>query len=101
MRPLHELSVAQAGAALRAGQTTARALAEHALARIAASDPILHAFIRVTRERALADAERADRELAAGIDRGPLHGIPYALKDIYATAGIATTCNSRLELDRV
>ena len=55
----------------------------------------------VTRERALADAERADRELAAGIDKGPMHGIPYALKDIYATAGIRTTCHSKLLIDNV
>ena len=48
----------------------------------------------VTRERALADAERADRELAAGIDKGPMHGIPYGLKDIYDTADIRTTVAS-------
>lgn len=55
----------------------------------------------VTRERALADADRADRERKSGIDRGPMHGIPYALKDIYATAGIRTTCHSKLLLDNV
>ena len=55
----------------------------------------------VTRERALADAERADRELAAGIDKGPMHGIPYGLKDIYDTAGIRTTCHSKLLVDNV
>ena len=47
------------------------------------------------------DAARADAELQAGTDRGPLHGIPYALKDIYDTAGIRTTCHSRLRLDNV
>lgn len=101
MKPLHELSVAEAGAALRSGDITAKALTQHALARIASSDSTLHSFILVTGERALADAERADNELASGIDRGPLHGIPYALKDIFATAGIATTCNSRLLIDHV
>lgn len=101
LKPLDELSVAEAGIALRAGKITAGALAEHALALIAANDPALHSFILVTAERALADAERADQELAAGLDRGPLHGIPYALKDIYDTAGIATTCNSKLLLDHV
>jgi aspartyl-tRNA(Asn)/glutamyl-tRNA(Gln) amidotransferase subunit A len=100
-KPLHELSVAEAGASLRAGDTTSKELTEHALKRVASFDPILHSFIAVTVERALADAERADRELASGTDRGPLHGIPYALKDIYATAGIATTCNSKLLLDNV
>jgi aspartyl-tRNA(Asn)/glutamyl-tRNA(Gln) amidotransferase subunit A len=99
--PLHELSVSDAGAALRAGSIMSRALTENALTRIATLDPLLHSFITVTSERALSDADRADKELQAGIDRGPLHGIPYALKDIYATAGIVTTCNSALLLDHV
>ena len=51
-------------------------------------------LVLITKERALADADRADRELKSGIDKGPMHGIPYALKDIYATAGIRTTCHS-------
>ena len=100
-RSVHTLSVAEAGAALRAGELSATALTEHALARIATIDPELHAFVLVTHERAISDAARADRELAAGIDRGPMHGIPYGLKDIYATAGIATTCNSKLMLANV
>jgi aspartyl-tRNA(Asn)/glutamyl-tRNA(Gln) amidotransferase subunit A len=100
-KPLHELSVAEAGAALRAADVTSTALTEHALARIASLDDVLHSFILVTGERALADAKRADNEIESGIDRGPLHGIPYALKDIYDTAGIATTCNSRFLIDHV
>src|SRR4030095_12517785 len=80
---------------------TSVALTRHALARIAALDPLLHAFVLVTAERALADAERADRELAAGTDKGPMHGIPYGMKDIYNTAGIRTTCHSKLLLDHV
>lgn len=99
--PLHDLSIAEAGARLRAGTLTSSALTQHALDRIAALDPLLNAFILVTKERALADAERADRELKAGIDKGPLHGIPHALKDIYETAGIRTTCHSKLMLDHV
>ena len=55
----------------------------------------------VTEERALADAHRADDELKSGRDRGPFHGIPYALKDIYDTAGIRTTCHSKLRLNVV
>jgi aspartyl-tRNA(Asn)/glutamyl-tRNA(Gln) amidotransferase subunit A len=98
---LHELSIAQAGQRLRAGTLSSTALTQHALDRIAALDPLLNAFILVTRERALADAERADRELKAGIDKGPLHGIPHALKDIYETAGIRTTCHSKLMLDHM
>jgi aspartyl-tRNA(Asn)/glutamyl-tRNA(Gln) amidotransferase subunit A len=98
---LHELSIAEAGQRLRAGTLTSTALTQHALDRIAALDPLLNAFILVTKERALADADRADRELKAGIDRGPMHGIPHALKDIYETAGIRTTCHSKLMLDHV
>jgi aspartyl-tRNA(Asn)/glutamyl-tRNA(Gln) amidotransferase subunit A len=100
-KPLHELSIAEAGRLLRAGTLTSTALTEHALSRIASLNPLLHAFILVTKERALADAARADRDLVAGIDKGPLHGIPYALKDIFETAGIRTTCHSKLLLDHV
>ena len=98
---LHELSIAEAGAGLRAGTLTSTALTQHALDRIATLDPVLNAFILVTKERALADAERADRELKSGIDKGPMDGIPHALKDIYETAGIRTTCHSKLMLDHV
>jgi aspartyl-tRNA(Asn)/glutamyl-tRNA(Gln) amidotransferase subunit A len=101
MAPLEELSIAEAGRQLRAGQVTAVQLAQHSLHRIAALDGALHAFVLVTAERAMADAQRADRELAAGTDRGPMHGIPYALKDIYDTAGIRTTCHSKLLIDNV
>jgi aspartyl-tRNA(Asn)/glutamyl-tRNA(Gln) amidotransferase subunit A len=99
--PLHDLSIAEAGRRLRSGALTSTALTEHALSRIAALDPVLHAFVLVTKERALADADRADRELKSGIDKGPMHGIPYALKDIYDTAGIRTTCHSKLLVDNV
>ena len=99
--PLHELSIAEAGRQLRAGTLSSTILTQHALSRIASLDPLLHAFVLVTRERALADAARADREIKSGIDKGPMHGIPYALKDIYATAGIRTTCHSKLLIDNV
>jgi aspartyl-tRNA(Asn)/glutamyl-tRNA(Gln) amidotransferase subunit A len=99
--PLHGLSIAEAGRRLRDGSISSTALTQHALARIASLDPLLHAFVLVTGERALADADRADSELKSGIDRGPMHGIPYALKDIYSTAGFRTTCNSKLLIDNV
>ena len=63
--------------------------------------PVIYAFVLLTRDRALADAHRADSELQASIDRGPFHGIPYALKDIYDTGGIRTTCHSKLRLNNV
>ena len=101
MMDTQDLSIAEMGQALRAGTVTAQQLARDALARIAARDPALQAFLLVTETRALEDARRADEELQAGRDRGPLHGIPYALKDIYDTAGIRTTCHSKLRVDHV
>jgi aspartyl-tRNA(Asn)/glutamyl-tRNA(Gln) amidotransferase subunit A len=89
------------GAALRGGTITSAVLTEQALARIASHDPALNAFVLLTADRARADAARADAELASGVDRGPMHGIPHALKDIYATGGIRTTCHSRVRLDVV
>ncbi len=101
MKPLHELSIAEAGAALRAGTLTSTALTQDALGRIAAIDPAIDSFITVTADRALADAQAADAAFAAGVDAGPMQGIPYALKDIYDTAGIRTTCHSKLLVDNV
>ncbi len=95
------ISIAEAGRRLRSGATTSVALTEAAFARIATHDDALNAFVLLTRDRAIADARRADAELAKGQDRGPMHGIPHALKDIYATAGIRTTCHSKLRLDVV
>jgi aspartyl-tRNA(Asn)/glutamyl-tRNA(Gln) amidotransferase subunit A len=96
-----DLSISEMGRALRDGSVTAEQLANDALDRINAKDPTLNAFVLVTRERALGDAHRADAELKASIDRGPFHGIPYGLKDIYDTSGIRTTCHSKLRLDNV
>ena len=96
-----DLSIAEMGRKLRERAVTAESLARDALARIAARDGALHAFVLVTEDRAMADARRADDELKSGRDRGPFHGIPYALKDIYDTAGIRTTCHSKLRVDHV
>jgi len=96
---LETLSIAELGAKLRDGSLTSAAITQHCLERIAALDPALNAFITVTGDRALADAETADKELADGTDRGAMHGIPYGLKDIYDTAGILTTCHSKLRHD--
>jgi aspartyl-tRNA(Asn)/glutamyl-tRNA(Gln) amidotransferase subunit A len=96
-----DLPIAEAGRQLRSGTLTSVALTEAALARIAALDGDLCAFVALTSERALRDARQADADFSQGIDKGPLQGIPYALKDIYATAGIRTTCHSRLFVDHV
>ncbi len=91
-----DLSIIDSGRKLRDGSLSSVALTEAHVARIDERDPQLGAFITVTTERALEDADRADRELAAGFDRGALHGIPIALKDLIDTAGIRTTSGSRL-----
>jgi aspartyl-tRNA(Asn)/glutamyl-tRNA(Gln) amidotransferase subunit A len=65
------------------------------LARIEAIDPVINSFITVTAEHAIAQARQAESEISHGRYRGPLHGIPFGVKDIYETAGIRTTGHSR------
>lgn len=84
-------SIAELGRMLRAGETTAVALGEEALQRLDTVGRSLNAVAALTPDHALAEARLADAELAAGLDRGPLHGIPYGAKDLLATAGIPTT----------
>lgn len=95
------MNILEAGAALRARQVSSRELTQACLAKIDALNPSLNAFLTVTGEAALASADAADRELAAGVDRGPLHGIPIALKDVFCTKGVRTTCGSLLFRDHV
>lgn len=71
------------------------------LDRIGQHNETLNAFITVTDERALVQAKKADDELRRSIDRGPLHGIPIAVKDLFDTRGIRTTCGSKLFEDRI
>src|SRR5207244_2908090 len=71
------------------------------LDRIAALDPGLKAYITVCPERALDVARASEGALMAGQSLGPLHGVPYALKDLYDTAGIRTTGGSRIFAERV
>ncbi len=94
-------SIAGLGRLLRTKQTTSVALTQAALERVAAKDGPLHSFITVTADRAMAEAQRADAAFAAGQDAGPMQGVPYALKDIYDTANIRTTCHSKLLVDNV
>ncbi|MEJ0068923.1 MAG: amidase [Pseudomonadota bacterium] len=98
---LHDLTIADAGRRIATGQLSPVALVEACLARIAAVDDRLHGFITVTAMAALAAARAAEAEIKAGRYRGPLHGIPYALKDNYDTQGIRTTASSRLMLDNL
>jgi len=80
---------------LRAGEYSSRELTEATLTRIHAQQPALNAYITFTDELALAQAEAADRRIAAG-DAGPLTGIPVAVKDLLSTEGVQTTAASRI-----
>ncbi|MGE5192945.1 MAG: amidase [Deltaproteobacteria bacterium] len=89
------------GRGLRTKQFTSVELTEFFLDRLETIGPRLNAVVTVTRERALAEAAQADRDLAEGKDRGPLHGIPYGAKDLLATRGIPTTWGAAPFRDRV
>lgn len=89
-------SATEFGRDLRSGAITATAAAEAFLAAEAASRDRLHSFVAVDAVRLLAEAQQADRDLAAGIDRGPLHGVLIGVKDIIDAAGYATRCGSPL-----
>jgi Asp-tRNA(Asn)/Glu-tRNA(Gln) amidotransferase A subunit family amidase len=96
-----DLSIIEAGRRLRNGTLTSVALTRAVLARIRSRDPHYLAFYEVTEARALASAHAADADLAQGNDRGPLHGIPIALKDLIDLAGVRCTAGSRGLADRV
>ncbi len=98
---LHYLSLAEASRALQSGQTSSVALTEACLRQIETYNPKVNAFITVLREQALAEARSRDAERQAGKSRGPLHGIPLALKDNIDTAGVRTTAASAVFDDRV
>jgi aspartyl-tRNA(Asn)/glutamyl-tRNA(Gln) amidotransferase subunit A len=97
----HLLSAAEASRAFADRTLSPTELLTALLARIDRLDPKLHAFIRLDAEAAMAAAREAERELAAGRRRGPLHGIPVGIKDIIDVAGLATTCHSRILLDNI
>ncbi len=93
--------VAELGRAIRARETTPTAIVDAFLARIARYDNALHSFITVDEVGARSAAKEAEAELAAGQDRGPFHGIPFALKDNVDTAGLRTTSHSQQDIERV
>ncbi len=89
------MTALEAAAALRQRQTSSVELTLGCLARIEKYNAELNAFLTVTAEEALAAARKADEELASGLDRGPLHGIPVAHKDLLCTKGVRTTSGSK------
>ena len=91
------MTILEAAAALRARKVSSAELTAASLARTGS----LNAFITVMEESARARARRADEELARGLDRGPLQGIPVAVKDVFCTQGVRTTCGSKVFADHV
>lgn len=88
-------SIAELGARYRNGSSSPLAVTRQLLERIARLDPILNSFITVLEAESTLAAEQAGRELKAGHDRGPLHGVPVAIKDLIDMAGVKTTFASR------
>jgi aspartyl-tRNA(Asn)/glutamyl-tRNA(Gln) amidotransferase subunit A len=98
---LVNLSIAEAARRMAARTLTSAELTRAYLDRIERLEPTINAFITITAEKAMAEAEMRDAERAAGNARGPLHGIPIALKDNIDTAGILTSAASAIFADRV
>jgi Asp-tRNA(Asn)/Glu-tRNA(Gln) amidotransferase A subunit family amidase len=94
-------TVTQLSRWIESKQITSERLTEIYLGRIQRFDPKLHCVITLTREHALEQARQADKEIAAGKYRGPLHGIPWGAKDLLDTAGIATTWGAEPYRNRV
>ena len=97
----YRLTAGEAAAAMAQGTLTAVDLLTSVLSRIDAREPVVRAWLHVDRAGAMAEATRLDAERAAGKVRGPLHGIPIAIKDVIDVAGMPGTHNSPLHQDRV
>ena len=98
---LHYLSIRQAGELIQRGELSPVELTRACLDRIQATDDRLHSFILLLADEALAQARTAEAEVLRGAYKGPMHGIPFALKDLYDTAGVRTTAGSQVDIDRV
>ena len=98
---LYHLTICQASELLSRRELSPVDLTRAFLERIEETDGRLHSFITVLEEEALEQARTAEAEILRGGYKGPLHGIPIALKDLYDTAGVRTTSGSRVDIDRV
>lgn len=95
MTELTQLTIHQAAALLRTRKVSSGELTEASLQRIEATEPLVHAYATVLADSAREEAAQADRELAAGLWRGPLHGIPLGIKDLCYTRGVRTEAGSK------
>jgi aspartyl-tRNA(Asn)/glutamyl-tRNA(Gln) amidotransferase subunit A len=95
------LTIAEAAALIGKRELSPVELVESRLGRIERLDPTLHCFIRLMGDEARGAARTAEAEIMAGRSRGPLHGIPIGLKDIYETKGVPTTAHSKVLIDYV
>src|SRR6185436_4705315 len=98
---LSQLSLSEASQLIRSKKVSPVELTNECLSRIERLNSKLNAFITVTAESALAEARQAEAEIVKGHWRGPLHGVPIALKDLVDTAGVRTTAASALIKDRI
>ncbi len=95
------MTITELAPQIRAGKLSPVELTRQLLARIEKMQPVLNAYITVTADLALEQARRAEQEIRAGNYRGPLHGIPYAPKDLFYTKGIRTTVGTKILADFV
>lgn len=98
---LHFNTIAQTSELIRSGKLSPVEYTQALIDRADAVNPLIDAFVLHTADRALEQARKAEAEITAGHWRGPMHGVPFALKDIYDTAGIRTTAHSRQLLNNI
>jgi amidase len=98
---LHYASLLEVSAKIRSREVSAEAVCRDLLVRIAVLDPKLNSFLAVLADSALAEAARADKEIASGLWRGPLHGVPVGVKDLLDVAGTPTTSGTDIFRDLV
>ncbi|MDR3036697.1 MAG: Asp-tRNA(Asn)/Glu-tRNA(Gln) amidotransferase GatCAB subunit A, partial [Kitasatospora sp.] len=96
MTELIKYTAAETATAIAKGEVSAVEVAQAHLDRIDAVDKKVNAFLHVDREGALAAARAVDDKRAAGAELGPLAGVPLALKDVFTTEGMPTTCGSKM-----
>ena len=100
-KKLHELTIREAGELLKDGDLSPVELTQAFFNRIDQTEDRLHSFITLLQDRAMGEARKSEAEIRSGNYKGPMHGIPIVLKDLYDTSGIRTTSGSQVDFDRV